>query len=68
MPDIYHANHDSPYASQEEKSEITEMRGWLRDVFNFVPELTDTEVRRAVTRHYDGGIRQFRTDCKALWL
>jgi hypothetical protein len=54
-------------AQLRNRAEQAEMRGWLKDC-NLPSELSDTAVRNAVRRHYEGGIERFRADMAASWL
>jgi len=50
----------------EAKTERSEMQEWAEDAFAFkvgdLDYLTDMEIRSRVEIHYDGGLRQFRSD------
>ena len=50
----------------EAKTERFEMQEWAEDAFAFkagdLDYLTDMEIRSRVEIHYDGGLRQFRSD------
>ena len=58
-------NMDQFYA-YEAKTERSEMQEWVEDAFAFkvgdLDYLTDMEIRSRVEIHYDGGLRQFRSD------
>lgn len=49
--------------------ELTAARGWLEDCAwgdlepSEVAALSDSEVIRGISRHYCGGVPQFRLDC-----
>lgn len=46
---------------------LTEGRDWIYDCFEDAPaDLTDSEVLRAISRHYEGGLSGFMADTRAL--